>query len=72
MRSKLGSPDGDRLDLSEDDEEIDELEEEDNLRFDVQLTAIGLLSRMCVSQSVSIIIQLLDIRNNWFIIFFDF
>ena len=62
LRSKLGAPDGDRLDLNEDDEEIDELEEEDSLRFDVQLTAIGLLSRICVSQSLSIIIQLLTTR----------
>ena len=62
LRSKLGSPDGDRLDLDEDDDEIDELEEQDSLRFDVQLTAIGLLSRVCINQSLSILTQLLSSR----------
>ena len=62
LRSKLGSPDGDRLDLNEADEEIDEIEETDNLRFDVQLTAVGMLSRMCVEQSVQISTQLISTR----------
>ena len=51
MRSKLGPPDGDRID-PDDEEDIDELEESDNLRFDCQLAAIGLLSRICIPQSM--------------------
>jgi len=62
LRSKLAAPEGDRLDLDEDDEEICELEETDTMRFDVQLTAIGLLSRMCASQSVNILTQMIDNR----------
>ena len=42
MRSKLGSPDGDRNDPDEDEEDIDELEESDDIQFDCQLAAIGM------------------------------
>ena len=58
----MAAPDGDRLDLDEDDEEICELEETDTMRFDVQLTAIGLLSRMCASQSITILTGMIENR----------
>ena len=50
MRSKLSPPDGDRIDPDDEDEDIDELEESDNVRFDCQLAAIGLLSRISLPQ----------------------
>ena len=52
VRSKQGPPDGDRIDPDDEDEDIDELEESDALRFDCQLAAIGLLSRICIPQSM--------------------
>ena len=41
-----------RIDPDDEEEDIDELDESDNLRFDCQLAAIGLLSRISIPQSM--------------------
>jgi len=59
---QLGPPDGIRARASQEEEEIDETEETDRVRFKDTLSTVGALGRECLVHSLPLLINLLESR----------